>query len=172
MTSAREKISTVLSLWRSRVSSATSISGRTSCGNYRDLIKKTCTHQSVQLHYEDLQKKNEQLPPKTFQRRISPFHKEPPTHSSTDWAQTYRGSPTPPFPVVLLLICCFIIFSNFFSLIFLFSGPGCLALLRLQQQSYGAREHCGSVTSGHFHKLFTGAGKLNLCVRARVLLGL
>lgn len=117
-------------------------------------------------------RKNEQLPPKTFQRRISQFHKEPPTHSSTDWAQTYRGSPTPPFPVVLLLICCFIIFSNFFSLIFLFSGPGCLALLRLQQQSYGAREHCGSVTSGHFHKLFTGAGKLNLCVRARVLLGL
>lgn len=58
-----------------------------------------------------------------------------------------------------------LLFFPIFSLIFLFSGPECLALLRLQQQSYGAREHCGSVTSGHFHKLFTGAGKL-LCARA------
>ncbi len=61
-----------------------------------------------------------------------------------------------------------LLFFPIFSLIFLFSGPECLALLRLQQQSYGAREHCGSVTSGHFHKLFTGAGKL-LCARACVV---
>lgn len=115
MTSAREKISRVLLLWSTLVSSAISIIGRKSCINYRDLIKKTCTHQIVQLHYEDLQRKSEQLPPKTFQRRISQFHKEPPSHSSTDWAQTYRGSPTPPFPVFLLWICSFIIFPNFFS---------------------------------------------------------
>lgn len=49
------------------------------------------------------------------------------------------GAPTPPFLVFLPSICCFIIFSNFFYNFSFFGAWVCLALLRLQQQSCGAR---------------------------------
>lgn len=117
MTSAREKISRVLLLCSTLESSAISISGRTSSINYRDLIKKTCTHQTVQLHYEDLQKKTSSCHQKLSSAALVNFTRNrrhipaPTKRKPTVGAPRHRSRSFSSWSVVLLFFPIF--FSNF-----------------------------------------------------------
>ena len=108
-------------------------------------------------------RKKQIYPPKSFQRRISPVHMESrwasiPTRSSnppreeTHAASAFSARRRPPlFPT-------FADFPGIFESVF--AAWVRVAPLRLQQLWGG--KHCGSVTSGHFHKLFfSGGGTAN-----------
>lgn len=117
------------------------------------LDKKTRTRTST--FYTSAKKKKAVYPPKSFQRRISPVHMESrwasiPTRSSnppreeTHAASALSARRRPPlFPT-------FADFPGIFESVF--AAWVRVAPLRLQQLWGG--KHCGSVTSGHFHKLF------------------
>lgn len=116
----------------------------------------TCTHQDVQPHYEVLVKKNEQFThQKVSSTALVNFTWSPGNLPSRTGAQTHRGRAHAAAPRSLLTnIACFMIFSDFFSIFFLYSGPESVSGSPQAAAELWGGKHCGSVTSGHFHKLF------------------
>lgn len=101
-------------------------------------------------------KKRAVYPPKSFQHRISQFHMEPRYASIPDrtrnppWESPRHRSRL--FSPRDLLFDYFI--PIFFPIIVLYSGPERVCGSPQAAAELWGGKHCGSVTSGHFHKLF------------------
>lgn len=116
----------------------------------------TCTHDDVQPHYELLQQKNEQF---THQKLSSTalvnFTWSPGNLPSRDRTRNPPWeSPRHRSPIFSPLDLLFYYFFRFFSIIFLYSGPESVSGSPQAAAELWGGKHCGSVTSGHFRKLF------------------
>lgn len=118
--------------------------------------KHTCTNQDVQPHYEVSVKKSEQFThQKLSSTALVKFTWSPGKLPSRTGAQTHRGRAHAAAPRSLLTeVGSFILLSYFFSIFFLYSGPESVSGSPQAAAELWGGKHCGSVTSGHFHKVF------------------
>ncbi len=165
---SRDNINSVITIKVSCIICHIDQAGRTSCINYRNLIKKNM-HTSERAAYimRTCRKETSSLPPKTFQRRIVISQGTADTFQHRLSAKPTVGEPHATVPGLSPLDLLFLLFFLFFSLIFLFSGPECLALLGCSSRVMGRASIVGVWRQATFTNF--SQGLVNCCVRARVL---